>query len=75
MAKGNIQGSLGPIMLALLIALALFVIYAMQDPELASEIGNERLRDPDYAKARLEWAIYFGTFALIAGALYKLFRK
>lgn len=34
-ARGNIRGPLGPVMLALLIGLALFMLYAVNNPEMA----------------------------------------
>ena len=40
MARGNLRGPLGPLMLALLIGIALFMLFAIQSPELAAEFSR-----------------------------------
>jgi|GEM_PF-1665911 len=37
MATGNLKGPLGPIMLALLIGIAIFMLFVVQSPDLASK--------------------------------------
>lgn len=56
MARGNIKGTLGPIMLALLLGVAGFMIYVVNTPDLA-----ERFTRPE--------AFYDNTFEKVGTAL------
>ena len=56
MARGNLKGPLGPLMLVLLIGVAVFMLFVVQSPELSA-----RFRRPD--------GFYDNTFEKVGIAL------
>lgn len=71
MAKGNIKGPLGPIMLSLLIATAIFMIFVTQSPELAETFQ----RPEGFYDNMLEKVGIALLFALAASAVFALVRR
>ncbi|WP_343345254.1 hypothetical protein WJT74_11995 [Sphingomicrobium sp. XHP0239] len=71
MAKGNLEGPLGPIMLMLLAGVALLMIVATQSPELASKF--ERPEDfYDNTPSKVGIAL---IFAVVVSIIVALIRK
>ena len=71
MAKGNIKGPLGPIMLSLLVVIAIFMLYAVQFPELAETFKRpEGFYDNMFEKVGIAL-----LFAVAASANFAIVRR
>ena len=70
MAKGNLKGPLGPLMLVLLIGVAVFMLFAMQSPELSAQFKRpEGFYDNTFEKVGV--ALAFATLVSIVVALFR----
>ncbi|WP_120078523.1 hypothetical protein [Aurantiacibacter odishensis] len=69
MAKGNVNGPLGPIMFALLLGIAAFMVYAANNPEMAGWFD----RPTDFYDNSFEKVGYSLLFAIVASALIRIF--
>jgi tetrahydromethanopterin S-methyltransferase subunit D len=70
MAKGNVQGPLGPLMLAMLIGIGIFMVFVTQSPELASNfVRPEGFYDNTFEK--VGYALLFAAVASVAFAVIK----
>ena len=74
MAKGNIKGPLGPLMLALLIGIVIFMLFVIQSPELsASFVRPEGFYDN--MDEKIGFAVLFAAIASVLVAILKQLRK
>lgn len=70
MAKGNIKGPLGPVILSLLVGIAIFMIFVTQSPEWAETFRRpEGFYDDMFEKVGIAL-----LFALTASAIFAIVR-
>jgi len=71
MARGNIKGPLGPIMLALLLGVAIFMIFAVNNPEMDGWFDRpEGFYDNTFEKVG-----YALLFAVVVSSIFAFFRR
>lgn len=74
MAKGNVKGPLGPIMLAILVGIALFMVLVVQSPELSEKfVRPEGFYDNMFEKvaAALGFAVVVSAIVAVARLLFR----
>ncbi len=67
MARGNLKGPLGPLMLALLLGVAAFMLYAVNNPEMAVWFDRpEGFYDNTFEKVGMALLFAIAVSALVA---------
>ena len=74
MARGNLRGPLGPLMLAMLIGIALFMLFAIQSPELSAGFSRpDGFYDDTFEKVGIALA-FAGALTVAVAIIRRLMR-
>lgn len=71
MARGNVKGPLGPIMLGLLVLIAIGMLFVIQDPELAAQFQRPQ-NFYDNMPEKIGFALFF---AIIVSGIWAVFTR